>query len=104
MLYDYVIMHHLADDKSDIDEPLYLKELKDEKANVFLILLATSSSSNSYNYFYVKRQYSAEPEYFIPYKSKSKMHTSASRKRNLKIGLNGSLRGSRRKENSSPFI
>mgnify|MGYP001159397125 FL=1 len=72
MLYDYVIMHHLADDKSDIDEPLYLKELKDEKANVFLILLATSSSSNSYNYFYVKRQYSAEPEYFIPYKSKSK--------------------------------
>ncbi|MGB4262009.1 MAG: PD-(D/E)XK nuclease family protein [Fervidobacterium sp.] len=72
MLYDYVIMHHLADDKSDIDEPLYLKELKDEKANVFLILLATSPSSNSYNYFYVKRQYSVEAEYFIPYKSKPK--------------------------------
>jgi len=36
MLYDYVIMHHLADDKSDIDEPLYLKELKDEKSQRLL--------------------------------------------------------------------
>jgi len=72
MLYDYVIMHHSADAKSDIGEPLYLKNLKGEKTDVFLILLGTSSSSNSYQYFYVKRQYSEEAEYFIPYKSKSK--------------------------------
>jgi len=36
MLYDYVIMHHSVDAKSDIGEPLYLKNFKRRKNRCLL--------------------------------------------------------------------